>query len=442
MDRWSNLTLRDAGVKLIDCVHKTPAAQESGYPYVGIPQMRDGWIDFDNARKISREDFCEWTKKAKPQQHDVVLSRRTNPGVTAIDSTGTDFALGQNLVLLRADGCQIYPPFLKWLARSPAWWEQIEKFKNVGAVFDSLKCADVPNFELPVPPIKTQRMMGGLLDAIDDKINLNRRMNETLEAMARAIFKDWFVDFGPTRAKAEGRAPYLAPELWDLFPDALDDERQPAGWSLEKIGIHFEAKKGLSYKGAGLTDQANGIPLHNLNSVLEGGGYKNDGLKFYSGDYKPRHIVRPGDLIVANTEQGFNHLLIGYSAVIPKWVGKKGLISHHVFKVEPRVGSPLNRVWLHFALSASSFGEAVRRFSNGTTINMLPQDAFEMPETVVPPKELVQAFEGLIDPSLRRQERAFEESRALSVTRDLLLPKLMSGEIRLRDAEKVVAGVA
>ena len=235
MDRWSSLTLRDAGVKLIDCVHKTPAAQENGYPYVGIPQMKDGWIDFDSARKISREDFCEWTKKAKPQQHDVVLSRRTNPGVTAIDRTGTDFALGQNLVLLRAGGCQIDPPFLKWLVRSPAWWEQIEKFKNVGAVFDSLKCADVPNFELPVPPIKTQRLMGGLLDAIDTKIDLNRQMNETLEAMARAIFKDWFVDFGPTRAKAEGREPYLAPELWDLFPDALDDEGKPTGWSIYSL---------------------------------------------------------------------------------------------------------------------------------------------------------------------------------------------------------------
>ena len=65
----------------------------------------------------------------------------------------------------------------------------------------------------------------------DDKIELNRRMNETLEAMARAIFKDWFVDFGPTRAKAEGRAPYLAPEVWDLFPDALDDEGKPVTWN-------------------------------------------------------------------------------------------------------------------------------------------------------------------------------------------------------------------
>ena len=77
-----------------------------------------------------------------------------------------------------------------------------------------------------------QRAIASILGALDDKIDLNRRMNETLEAMARAIFKDWFVDFGPTRAKMEGGAPYLAPEIWALFPDRLDDEGKPEGWKM------------------------------------------------------------------------------------------------------------------------------------------------------------------------------------------------------------------
>lgn len=442
MADWPTLTLREAGVVLIDCVHKTPAAQDAGYPYVGIPQMKKGWIDFESARKISREDFFEWTKKAKPQENDVILSRRTNPGVTATDKTGTEFALGQNLVLLRADGRRVHPPFLKWLVRTPAWWGQIEKFMNVGAVFSSLKCADVPNFELPIPPIEIQREMTVLLDALDDKIELNRRMNETLEAMARAIFKDWFVDFGPTRAKAEGREPYLGNNIWQHFPDALDRDAIPVGWSRDRIGNHVVAKKGLSYKGAGLTDKAGGIPLHNLNSVLEGGGYKNDGLKFYSGEYKLRHLVRPGDLIVTNTEQGFDHLLIGYSALVPAWVGEEGLFSHHLFKIEPISTSPLSRTWLHYALSASWFGDAIRRFSNGTTVNMLPPDAFEIPEIIVPPSELVRAFDEHIESYLRRQEASVCESRTLAQTRDLLLPRLMSGEIRLRETEKAVEAVA
>jgi type I restriction enzyme S subunit len=230
------LSLRDAGVTLIDCVHKTPAAAPDGYPYIAIPQMKDGKIDFAGARRISEADFREWTKKARPQLHDVVLSRRTNPGVTATFGDLSNFALGQNLVLLRADGRRIRPPFLRWLVRSPAWWQQIDKFLNVGAVFDSLRCADVPRFELPIPPLAEQDKIGAILDALDDKIELNRRMNETLEAMARAIFQDWFVAFGPTRAKMDGRPPYLAPDLWALFPDRLDDEGKPEGWVASTIG--------------------------------------------------------------------------------------------------------------------------------------------------------------------------------------------------------------
>ena len=235
---WPVLTLRDAGVRLIDCVHKTPAAQESGYPYIGIPQMKTGRLDFESARKISHEDFLDWTKKAKPQPHDVILSRRTNPGVTAIDRTGTEFALGQNLVLLRADGSRVNPAFLKWLVQSPAWWREIGKFMNVGAVFDSLKCADVPNFELPIPPLPVQLRIAALLDALDEKIELNRRMNETLEAMARALFKSWFVDFEPVRAKMQRRDAGLPADIANLFPHQLTQSsigEIPYGWRVATL---------------------------------------------------------------------------------------------------------------------------------------------------------------------------------------------------------------
>ena len=150
---WPTLTLREAGVTLIDCDHRTPPPSDVGYPYVAIPQLENGRINIAEARRITREHFAEWTKKAKPTANDVVLSRRCNPGETAFVPPGLEFALGQNLVLLRADGQRVYPPFLRWLVRGPGWWEQIGTFLNVGAVFDSLKCADVPKFELRVPPV-------------------------------------------------------------------------------------------------------------------------------------------------------------------------------------------------------------------------------------------------------------------------------------------------
>ena len=222
---WPALSLRDAGIALIDCDHRTPRAAKSGYPYVAIPQMRGGRVDLSDARRISADDFAEWTRKAKPAPHDVILSRRCNPGETAFVQPGVEFALGQNLVLLRADGAKVHPPFLRWLVRGPDWWNQIAKFLNVGVVFDSLKCADVPNFTLRIPPLGEQRAIAHILGTLDDKIELNRRMSETLEAMARALFKSWFVDFDPVHAKTENRDPNLPKPLADLFPDSFEDSK-------------------------------------------------------------------------------------------------------------------------------------------------------------------------------------------------------------------------
>jgi hypothetical protein len=191
---WSEMSLREAGVTLIDCDHRTPPGVAAGYPYVAIPQLRNGRIDLTGARRISPEHFREWTRKANPSANDVVLSRRCNPGETAHVPPGLEFALGQNLVLLRADGTSIYPPFLRWLVRGPEWWDEIHKFINAGAVFDSLKCADIPNFTLKIPSIPEQRVIVGILDSLDDKIELNRRMNETLESTIRTIFRARFLN--------------------------------------------------------------------------------------------------------------------------------------------------------------------------------------------------------------------------------------------------------
>ena len=152
-DDWRALSLNEANVALIDCEHRTPPPAESGYPYIAIPQMKDGRIDLAGVRRIDRDHFREWTRKANPQPFDVVLSRRCNPGETAFVPPGLECALGQNLVLLRADGTEVYPPFLRWLVRGPDWWAQVGEFINVGAVFDSLKCADVPHFRLRIPPL-------------------------------------------------------------------------------------------------------------------------------------------------------------------------------------------------------------------------------------------------------------------------------------------------
>ena len=275
-----------------------------------------------------------------------------------------------------------------------------------------------------------------MLGTLDDKIELNRRMNETLEEMARALFKSWFVDFDPVRAKMDGRwrpgesLPGLPAHLYDLFPDCLVDSELgpiPERWEVKALGDCIDVDRGLSYKGSGLS--SSGVPMHNLNSIYEGGGYKDDGIKHYNGDYQPRHVVKPGEVIVANTEQGHDRLLIGFAAIVPRRFGEFGLFSHHIYRVRPKSSLGLTHEYICRLLNTQVIHDAVSGYATGTTVNMLPIDALRIPEIMVPPIQLVTTFSTIAEAARIRREQFTEESRSLAAQRDALLPRLVAGEV-------------
>jgi type I restriction enzyme S subunit len=306
---------------------------------------------------------------------------------------------------------------------------------STGSTFPSVSRPDIENIAVDIPPLTEQQGISRVLGTLDDKIELNRRMNQTLEAMARAIFKSWFVDFDPVRAKASGQQPPdLARDIADLFPASFGDSELgeiPKGWTITSLGDQITASKGLSYKGQHLCVPRQGLPMHNLNSVYEGGGYKNEGLKWYNGEYRPAHLLKPGDVIVTNTEQGFDYLLIGYAAIVPERYGPQGLFSHHIFRVRPKATSYLPPWFLYLLLRTQRFHDLVAGYSNGTTVNMLPLDGLQKPTFVLPPKGIVERFGRLFTPLLQRLEQIYDEDVTLAALRDALLPKLMSGELRV-----------
>ena len=420
---WLSMSLREAGVSLIDCEHRTPPAAEFGYPYVGIPQVKDGRINLNGARRIAREHFKEWTRKADPEIFDVVLSRRCNPGETGHVPRGLKFALGQNLVLLRSDGRLVVKPFLRWLVRGPQWWEQVSKYINVGAVFDSLKCADIPEFRLGIPPLSEQRTIAHILGTLDDKIELNRQMNETLEAMARALFKDWFVDFGPVRAKAEGRASYLAPELWDLFPDALDNEDKPIGWRIGMLGDCFHLIMGQSPPGSTYNDHGEGMPFFQGRTDF---GFRYPKNRKYCTE--PVRIAERNDTLVS--------VRAPVGDINMAW--EKCCIGRGVAGLRHKSGA---RSFSYY--SALSIQQELKQYEYvGTVFGAINKRQFEVLNVVDPPPENIEHFETQVGPLDNRIRKNVAENRILMQTRDLLLPKLMSGDIRLAEAEKAAEAVA
>ena len=149
--------------------------------------------------------------------------------------------------------------------------------------------------------------------------------------------------------------------------------------------------RGLSYKGAGLAEEGEGVPMHNLNSVYEGGDYKYEGIKYYKGPFKERHKVFPGDIIITNTEQGHDLLLIGYPAVVPKFYGEEGIFSQHIYRLNI-FDSRITNQYLYYLLMTFDVREQITGATNGSTVNMLPKDGIQWATFKLPPQELIKQF--------------------------------------------------
>lgn len=306
----------------------------------------------------------------------------------------------------------LLPEYARYLFRDISFRREVYQLAT-GDIRFNISQESLANIEIVIPDLPTQRQIAQILSSLDDKIELNLQMNQTLEAMAQAIFKEWFVDFN---------FPGFDGELVDGLPK---------GWRVERFDNHFDVVRGLSYKGNGLATKESGIPMYNLNSVYEGGGFKYEGIKFYNGEYKDKHIARPRDIIIANTEQGHDYLLIGFPAVVPYYFGEPAIFSHHIYRLRPDENSYLTPQFTYYLILQQDVREQIIGCSNGTTVNMLKIDGLQMPTFKVPPRKLVQLFSEIVESIWQRQENNVRENESLAQLRDTLLPKLMSGQIRL-----------
>ncbi|MBC7133368.1 MAG: restriction endonuclease subunit S [Roseovarius sp.] len=282
---------------------------------------------------------------------------------------------------------------------------------------------------IPIPYPKDKRERAAIVDtfsALDDKIELNRRMNATLEAMARAIFRDWFVDFGPTRAKIEGREPYLAPDLWPLFPARLTDQGIPEGWEMGTLGDVAESPR----RGVKPSE----IPEHTPYIGLEHMPRRSIALSEWEGAGKVtsnKSAFRKGEFLFGKLRPYFHK--VGVAPV-------DGICSTDIVVVRPK-----RKEWSAYTLaciSSDDFVEFTNAASTGTKMPRTSWKVMSAYETCLGTNEVVAAYQRIVAPMIERIIANIHESRTLAQTRDLLLPRLMSGELRVAEAEaeKIVEG--
>ena len=336
----------------------------------------------------------------------------------------------QAVAIIRVEENKANRKFIEYVLRNRSFVEQV-----LGGVAQSaqpnVNLTEIGQFLVPLPPRPQQEKVAGILTALDDKIELNRRMNKTLEAMARAIFKDWFVDFGPTRAKAEGRAPYLAPEIWDLFPGALDEEDKPFGWMLHPASDLFEFNPRESVKKGTNAPYLDMAALPTLGAVAD---------VPIRREYKSGSKFRDGDTLFARITPCLENGKTAYVFDLGKGVVGGGSTEFIVI----RSRAPLPKLVSYILARDPEFRAHAERSMTGTSGRQRANyEALSRYELAGPADDrLWRALGDVVNPLMDRVIANARETRTLAQTRDFLLPKLMSGEIRLREAMKVVEAVA
>ncbi len=301
----------------------------------------------------------------------------------------------------------------------PLLKSKTQYFKAVsgGTTYESINKDQIEDmeFEVPIDP-ENQKQISSILSSFDDKIEVNNKIAKTLEEMAQAIFKEWFVHFKfPGYKKVE----FVDSKLGKI----------PKGWLVKKIKDIATIIKGISYSSEEIKDNSVGLPMINLANFKRGGGFNPDGIKFYTGRYKTTDLVKPGDIVIAMTDLTSNREVIGHPARIPSYSHwDKMLISLDVCAVGTE---ELYIEFLYYLMIRKEFSYLMASSAGGTNVAHLSKSVIEGYSFILPERNLILEFQDFIKPIFNQINKAELENQKLAALRDLLLPKLMKGEVRV-----------
>lgn len=381
---------------------------------------------------IDEQKFKELSRfQVKP--NDLIVSCSGTVGrISIIQPEDPVGVISQALLILRPDTKRMLPKFLYYFLSTPEGQGALVQASHGSVQVNIAPRAVVEQIEVPVPSLSEQRAIVHILGTLDDKIELNRRMSETLEAMARALFKSWFVDFDPVRAKAEGRDPGLPPHIADLFPDSFEDSELgeiPRGWKVALLPTIIDVNPPRSLrKGevAPYLDMAN-MPTRGHSPDVVSQRPFGSGARFMNGDTLVARITP----CLENGKTAYVDFLLD---------GQIGWGSTEYIVLRPK--APLPTEYAYCLARSDAFRDfAIGSMTGSSGRQRVPVDALAHFLIPSPPEPVARQFGSLIKPLFSRASAATQESRTLAALRDTLLPRLISGELRVKDAERCVAEV-
>ena len=463
MNEWQTLTLADVCTVITDGAHQSPKTVSRGKPMASVKDLTRFGVDLTSARHIATEDFEALVKQGcKPHVGDVLIAKDGN---SALDTVCTvdhplDAVLLSSVAILRPDPKCLDSVFLKFYLSSPETIDYLKSNFISGAAIPRVVLRDFKRAEIRLPSLDVQRRIAGVLQSIDSKIDLNRRVNQTLEAMAQAIFQSWFVEFDPVKAKIaakqEGRDPLraamtavsgkadaeldaLPPEQYEqlaataaLFPDEMEASELgeiPKGWSHKALlQLTDKIGSGSTPRGGKEVYLEEGVALIRSQNVYDS-LFVWDGLARISDKAAAQLkgvTVQEEDVLLNITGASILRTCVVEPDVLP------ARVNQHVAIIRAKAGVPPR--FIHMHLLRPDIKNYLLGLNAGASREAITKAHIESLVLLTPGPELLSAFQTAISPLFRQVHCLTRQMRALGELRDTLLPKLLSGELLVADA--------
>lgn len=366
------------------------------------------------------------------QYGDVLLTREAPIGEVGFVDLPEGLFLGQRIMQYRANSKVLHPRFLHYVFQSPSLKHQFGSHEGSGSVVSHIRVGDCFKFKMPLPPIDVQDGVAELLGALDDRITLLRATNATLEAIAQALFKSWFVDFDPVRATAEGRQPEgMDATAAALFPDSFEESKLglvPEGWMSRPIYDMATYINGAAYKAFEPNAERRGLPIIKIAELKAGISAQ---TAFSDVAMPAKYLIETGDILFSwsgNPDTSIDTFV---------WQHAPALLNQHIFRVLPHEAFERSFVLQMLRNLKPVFAELARN-KQTTGLGHVTVADLKRLCVVHPPQMVIEQFNTLVVPI--HQMIFGNELRAQTLTqlRDTLLPRLISGQLRLPEAQALL----
>jgi type I restriction enzyme S subunit len=435
---WREAKVEEVCSLIVDCVNKTAPVVEGPTPYkmVRTTNIRNGRVDLSDCKYVEKETFEKWTRRAAVLDSDVLLTREAPIGEVGYVQGAETIFLGQRIMQYRANPGVLHSRFLLYAFLSPKLRQQFGAHEGSGSVISHIRVGDCFKFQIPLPDLDEQRRIAHVLGTLDDKIENNRKTAKTLEAMAQAIFQSWFVDFDPVRAKMAGESKEsickrlkLTPEILDLFPDRLVDSELgeiPEGW---EIGT-------LESLAALVTDSVS--PGRSPNTVFEHYSIpafdvgRMPAMELGESIKSNKYLVKQNAVLVSKLNPHTPRIWLPSIGKIP------AICSTEFMQfVPPTLG---DRSYLYCLMNSQSMQEEVLKHVTGSTGSRQRAQPSQISKVKIlfTQSYIQKVFTHKASLLLNAAAINLMESITLASLRDTILPKLISGEIRVPEAEDLV----